>query len=110
MYNQTGVGTLVAIIGFIALFDPGVADAQIEGAVQYPPPSIGADAQPPPPAGMVPKIVSPRRLELGASQSSLVLINPPYRNYQEGDPFPMRPVPVGGDAWSPRLPTERGND
>jgi hypothetical protein len=55
-----------------------------EGALQYPPPSIGADAQPPPPARMVPQTVSPRRIELGISGSSLppstprFLIHPPY--------------------------------
>jgi hypothetical protein len=76
--GQTGFGTFAAIIGFIALVDPGVAYGQIEGALQYPPASIGDDAQPPPPARMVPKIVSPRRLELGASGSSLALTNPPY--------------------------------
>ena len=32
MYNLTGVGTLLAIIGYVAFIDPGVADAQIEGA------------------------------------------------------------------------------
>ena len=46
MYNLTGVGTLLAIIGYVAFIDPGVADAQIEGAVQYPPPSISEDSQP----------------------------------------------------------------
>lgn len=44
--------------------------AQIGGALQYPPPSIGEDARPPPPAGMVPRAVSPRRIELGISGSS----------------------------------------
>jgi hypothetical protein len=76
MYNHTGVITLIPIIGYIALIDPGVAYAQIEGALQYPPLSIGEDAQPPPPARMVPKMVSPRRLELRAAGSSLALTNP----------------------------------
>jgi len=65
MYNRTGFSALVAIIGFIAVADLGVAYAQIEGAVQYPPPSIGKDAHPPPPAGMVPKIVSPAAARIG---------------------------------------------
>jgi hypothetical protein len=99
MYNQIGLGTLVAVIGFIALFDPGVAYAQIEGAVQYPPPSIGEDAQPPPPARMVPKIVSPRRLELGASGSSLALTNP----------LPIQSAPLTGTSPVP-LPTRSGGN
>src|SRR5712692_9273037 len=109
MYNQTDLGTLVAVIGFIALFDPGVAHSQIEGAVQYPPPSIGEDAQPPPPARMVPKIVSPRRLELGASWSSLALRNPPYGIYQDGNRLPRQPAPLSGASPVP-LPTERENN
>jgi hypothetical protein len=44
--------------------------AELEGALQYPPPSVGEDAQPPPPARMVPQLVSPRRIELGVSGSS----------------------------------------
>ena len=109
MCNQTGVGTLVAMIGFVVLINPGVACAQIEGAVQYPPPSIGEDAQPPPPARMVPKIVSPRRLELGANGSSLTFTNPPYRIHQDGDRLPMKPAPHGGATPVP-LPTERGDN
>jgi hypothetical protein len=44
--------------------------AELEGALQYPPPSVGEDAQPPPPAKTVPQLVSPRRIELGISGSS----------------------------------------
>ena len=56
---------------------------ELEGALQYPPPSVGEDAQPPPPARAVPQLVSPRRIELGVSGSSpppgtqLFLIRPP---------------------------------
>ena len=56
---------------------------ELEGALQYPPPSVGEDAQPPPPARTVPQLVSPRRIELGVSGSSpppgtqLFLIRPP---------------------------------
>ncbi len=106
MYNRTGVGTLLAIIGCVALIDPGAAYAQIEGALQYPPLSIGEDAQPPPPAGMVPKIVSPRRLELGAGWSSLAFTNPPYWIHQGAD---WQPAPLGGASPVP-LPSERGNN
>ena len=109
MYNLTGVGTLLAIIGYVAFIDPGVADAQIEGAVQYPPLSIGEDAQPPPPARMVPKIVSPRRLELGASWSSSSLA-PRDPRYPEGaDRLLMQRAPLDGTS-PPLFPTGRGND
>jgi hypothetical protein len=56
---------------------------ELEGALPYPPPSVGKDAQPPPPAKTVPQLVSPRRIELGISGSSpppgtqLYLIRPP---------------------------------
>src|SRR6266852_2926443 len=106
MCKQVGVGALVAIIGFIALVDPSVAYAQIEGAVQYPPPSIGEDAQPPPPARMVPKILSPRRLELGPGESSLALTNPPYRIHRGGDRLAVQPAPLSGASPVP-LPTAR---
>ena len=45
--------------------------AELEGALQYPPPSIGKDAQPPAPAGMVRQPMSPRRIELWVSGSSM---------------------------------------
>jgi len=44
---------------------------ELEGALQYPPSSIGKDAQPPAPAGMVRQPISPRRIELGVSGSSM---------------------------------------
>ena len=110
MCNQTGFGALVAIIGFVVLIDPGVAYAQIEGAVQYPPLSIGEDAQPPPPARMVPKIVSPRRLELGASGSSLAPTNPAYWIHQGADRLPVQqPAPLSGASPLP-FPTGSGNN
>ena len=70
MDKLTGLARLVAIIGAAVLIASGFAHAQIDGAVQYPPASVGKDAQPPPPAGMVPQSVSPRRIELGISGSS----------------------------------------
>jgi hypothetical protein len=45
--------------------------AELEGALQYPPASVGQDAQPPPPARMLPQPVSPRSTELGLSGSSV---------------------------------------
>lgn len=70
MAKLTGLARLVAIIGTAALTASGFAHAQIDGAVQYPPASVGKDAQPPPPAGMVPQTVSPRRIESGVSGPS----------------------------------------
>ena len=96
MYNRTVRSALVVVIGFIDLADLGIAYAQVEGAVQYPPPSVGEDAQPPPPARMVPKIVLPRRLELGISGSSQPPANLPNGVQQGGDRLRMQPAPHGG--------------
>ena len=77
MWNQTdfgtltGFGTLIAIIGFVVWIGPGVAHGQIDGAVQYPPLSIGEDAQPPAPAKMVPQPISPRDAQDRDRNSSL---------------------------------------
>jgi hypothetical protein len=59
-----------AALAFAALVGLDARSAEIEGTLQYPPPSVGEDAQPPPPAKMVPQLVTPRRIELGASGSS----------------------------------------
>jgi hypothetical protein len=69
-FKLTMLGTLVAAIGIDVLIASGIAQAQIGGALQYPPASVGEDAQPPPPARTVPQIISPRRIELGVSGSS----------------------------------------
>jgi hypothetical protein len=61
---------LISLVAVIGLTADGAAGADLEGAVQYPPPSIAKDAQPPPPAGMMRQPVSPRRIELRASGSS----------------------------------------
>jgi hypothetical protein len=72
-----------AALAFAALVAVEARSAEIEGALQYPPPSVGEDAQPPPPARTVPQLVSPRRIELGVSGSSpppgtqLFLTRPP---------------------------------
>ena len=71
-----------AALAFAALIGLEARSAELEGALQYPPPSVGEDAQPPPPARTVPQLVSPRRIELGVSGSSppgsqLFLIHPP---------------------------------
>jgi hypothetical protein len=59
-----------AALAFAALVGVEARNAEIEGALQYPPPSVGEDAQPPPPAKTVPQLVTPRRIELGISGSS----------------------------------------
>jgi hypothetical protein len=68
--RKRGRGALALAIGTVALIGSGLAHAQVHGAVQYPPASVGEDAQPLPPARMVPQSVSPRRSELGISGSS----------------------------------------
>jgi hypothetical protein len=45
----------ITVFGFVVLIRPGLACGQIEGAVQYPPLSIGDDAQHPPPTKRVPQ-------------------------------------------------------
>jgi hypothetical protein len=99
MRKLIGLGMLVTAIGSVVLTGPSIADAQqIEGALQYPPPSVGEDAQPPPPAGMVPQIVSPRRIELGVSGSSRPPVNHPYHIHPPAsiDRFPKQAVPPLG--------------
>jgi hypothetical protein len=59
-----------AVLAFAPLVAVDARSAELDGALQYPPPSIGQDAQPPPPAKTVPQLVSPRRIELGISGSS----------------------------------------
>ena len=72
-----------AALVFSALVGVEARSAEIEGALQYPPPSVGEDAQPPPLAKTVPQLVTPRRIELGVSGSSpppgtrLFLTRPP---------------------------------
>ena len=83
MHKLSYVHLLAAALAFASLVGVGARSAEIEGALQYPPPSVGEDAQPPPPAKTVPQLVSPRRIELGVSGSSpppgnqLFLTRPP---------------------------------
>ena len=109
MCNHTRFDTLVAIIGFVVLIGPGVAHGQTEGAVQYPPLSIGEDAQPPPPARMVPQLVLPRRLEFGISGSSVPPVQPSYRIHPDADRLPVPPAPLSGASPVPP-PTRSGSD
>jgi hypothetical protein len=101
-FKLTIFGTLVAAIGIDVLIASGIAQAQIGGALQYPPASVGEDAQPPPPARMVPQIISPRRIELGVSGSSQPPAKHPYQVRSPADinrplmepPLRLRPSPA----------------
>ena len=103
MHKPSGLGMLVGTTGFTALFVSSIASAQIKGALQYPPPSVGEDAQPPPPARMVPQTVPPRQIELGASGPSQLPTNYTYRVrsragidrffVQSGSPPSAMPIP-----------------
>ncbi len=106
MYKIIGLGTLAATTGFAILFASSIADAQIVGAVQYPPSSVGEDAQPPPPAKMAPQPVSPRRIELGVSGSSQLPTDDAYRAHPRTDIYRRAP-PLGA---SPRLPPTTGGN
>ena len=67
MHKLSHLHLLAAALAFAALVGVEARSAEIEWALQYPPPSVGEDAQPPPPAKTVPQLVSPRRIELGVS-------------------------------------------
>jgi len=67
---STREALLAAAIGSALLIGLSTANAQTGGVVQYPPASVGEDAQPPPPARMAPQSMSPRRIELGVSGPS----------------------------------------
>jgi len=62
---------LAAALAFAALVGAEARSAEFEGALQYPPPSVGQDAQPPPPAKTGPQLVTPRRIEFGVRGSSV---------------------------------------
>jgi hypothetical protein len=89
MQKLSPVPLFVALLAFSGL---SALSAELEGALQYPPLSIGKDAQPPPPARMLPQPVSPWRIELGVSGSSVppralrFYIRPPLRLDEPGAP------------------------
>ena len=97
--RSTHGALLVAAIASALLITLSTANSQVGGAVQYPPASIGEDAQPPPPARMVPQrmvpqSMSPRRIELGISGPSE---RPGYstRGVRPRE-LPTPPPPAGG--------------
>jgi hypothetical protein len=71
MHKLNGLHFLAALLALTALAGPHVFAAELEGALQYPPRSVGEDAQPPPPARTLPQPLSPWRVELGVSGSSM---------------------------------------
>jgi hypothetical protein len=87
MHKLSFVGGLAVLLASVGLLASDALGAELEGALQYPPASIGADAQPPPPARIVQEPVSTRRIELGVSGSSVppktqqFYIRTPIRGY-----------------------------
>jgi hypothetical protein len=82
MQKLTCLHLFAPLIAFAGIIDADARSAELEGALQYPPVSVAADAQPLPPARTVPQLVTPRRIELGVSGSSpppgqLFLTRPP---------------------------------
>ena len=71
MSKLTVLHLFAALLLFAGLIGADARSAELEGALQYPPLSVGEDAQPPPPARMLPQPVSPWRIELGVSGSSV---------------------------------------
>jgi hypothetical protein len=85
MHELTCLHLFSTLLAFTGLIAADARGAELEGALQYPPPSVGEDAQPPPPARMLRQPVSPWRIELGVSGSSAppntqqFYIRPPVR-------------------------------
>jgi hypothetical protein len=99
MHVPLGVAMIAATIAIQIAFSG--AHAQVSGAIQYPPAELGEDVQPPPPARMVPQVVSPRRIELGVSGSSQPPTNYPYRVHPPIDQLPARTAPPPGARAMP---------
>jgi hypothetical protein len=86
MHKLGIVNGLAALLASVGLLGSDAFGAELEGALQYPPTSVGADAQPPP-ARTAPQPLPPRSIELGVSGSSV----PPPKTQQ----FFIRP-PIHG--------------
>ena len=65
MPKMIWLATAAVLLTPLGLIEPPTRAAELEGALQYPPASVGEDVQPPPPPRMVPQPLSPRRIELG---------------------------------------------
>ena len=98
MHEANHILLPAALFAFASLIGTDAQSAQLEGALQYPPPSIGEDAQPPPPARVVPSVVSPRRIELGVSGSS----QPP------GTKQFLKPPAIHGERSGQTIPSNAG--
>jgi len=101
IYGRFSLVLLIAAIESTALIASSATRAQVGGALQYPPASIGEDAQPPSPALTVPQIVSPRRTELGVSGSSRPPAGYGSRIYPPVGieaPFGLSPLPAPPSA------------
>jgi len=99
MHKLNSFHLLAALVAFTGLAGARAFGAELEGALQYPPRSIGGDAQLPPPARMLPQPVSPWRIELGESGSSQP---PSTQRFYILSPLrwdgPGAPPPTGGGA------------
>jgi len=71
MHKLRFVNGLAALLASVGLLGSDVLAAELEGALQYPPASVGADAQPLPPDKTMSQPLSPWRIELGVSGSSV---------------------------------------
>jgi hypothetical protein len=86
MRKLTSVYVFSGLLICVGLTSADALGAELEGALQYPPASVGEDAQPPPPSRMLPQLVAPRRTELGFSGSSAppgrhrFYVHPPVRS------------------------------
>jgi len=110
MRKLSGFGVFVAVMGSALLIGENIAKGQTGGALQYPPASVGEDAQPPPPARMAPQSMSPRRIELGGSGSS----GPPGNSVSSARPRAYidarPPLAAPRTAPSPTPPPAAGGD
>jgi hypothetical protein len=100
MQGRRWVVLLAAVLAFVGAARASAVGAELEGALQYPPRSVGEDAQSPPPARTLPQPVSPWRVEMAVSGSS---IPPGAQRF-----YILSPLRLGG----PRLPpaTAGGGD
>ena len=99
MHKLNCANLLAALLAFVGPLGANALGAELEGALQYPPRSVGEDAQPPPPARMLPQPISPWRIELGVSGSSMP---PSTQRFYIRSPLrwngPGAPPPTGGGA------------
>jgi hypothetical protein len=86
MRKLTSVYIFSGLLICVGLTSADALSAELEGALQYPPASVSQDAQPPPPARMLPQPIAPRRTQFGFSGSSVspspqrFYVHPPVRS------------------------------